>query len=232
MSTSTDQLQPGVHPRPGVLKTLGICNIVFSVLGGLCILWSVYFLIAMAAIRVSPQPVQFQVQVKAQAQQAPKAGVPVTATFNPFMGMNDPSLIRFSYVENGASILLNLLMFVTGIGLLNSKRWAARWWTVGACAKIAVVVVLWSYYIVAVAPTFSANMARYAEQMLAQQPAGRGGAPNVAFLTRVYQIMNLIVAVGTMLIASIYPAISLWLLSRPGVKAAIVDKPATEPELP
>jgi hypothetical protein len=30
---------------------------------------------------------------------------------------------------------------------------------------------------------------------------------------------------------SIYPAISLWLISRPGVQAALIDKPDTEPEL-
>jgi hypothetical protein len=47
-------------------------------------------------------------------------------------------------------------------------------------------------------------------------------------LTWVYSIMYLIMAVGAMLVSSLYPAISLWLLSRPGVKAALVDKPATE----
>ena len=44
--------------------------------------------------------------------------------------------------------------------------------------------------------------------------------------------MNLIVAVSIIILGSIYPAISLWVLSRPGVKAALVDKPVTEPELP
>jgi hypothetical protein len=60
-------------------------------------------------------------------------------------------------------------------------------------------------------------------------PAGR--VP-VDQLTLVYSVMNLIMAVMAILITSTYPAISIWLLSKPGVKAAIVDKPAQELELP
>ena len=42
MSTESYPPKPPVPPRPGVLKTLGILNIVFSVLGGLCILSSAF----------------------------------------------------------------------------------------------------------------------------------------------------------------------------------------------
>ena len=121
----------------------------------------------------------------------------------------------------------------TGIGLLNLRRWGARWWTYVAWLKIALPCLLWAYYIVAVAPTFSENMAKNVITIFQQQNVGaRARLPTLGDLTRIYSIMNSIVAVAAIVVSSIYPAISLWLLSRPGVKAAIVDKPLTEPELP
>jgi hypothetical protein len=227
MSTEDAPIKPPVHPRPGVLTTLGICNIVFSVMSGLCLLWSVYFMIAMASSNQVVQQAPVKVEVKGSA--PPGSAGPIVA-FNPLAGMNDTNFIRFSYLENGTGLITNGLMFVTGIGLLNRKRWGAQWWTYVAWLKIALPCLLWSYYIVAVAPGFSESMAKNVATMLQQQPGVRGKAINVSDLTRVYSIMNLIVAVGAMLVSSLYPAISLWLLSRPGVKAALVDKPATEPE--
>ena len=50
-------------------------------------------------------------------------------------------------------------------------------------------------------------------------------------LTQVYSIMCLIAAVGVIVFGLDLPRLSIWLLSRPGVKAALVDKPSTEPEL-
>ncbi len=231
MSTEDAPLKPPVHPRPGVVTTLGICNIVFSVLTGFCIFGSTAWIDLASSDQAAPEgPGQGRGQ--GQANPARRPAGPMVA-FNPFMGMDDPNFLRFSYVENGTSLITNGLMFATGIGLLNLRRWGARWWTYLAWAKIVLAVLLWGYYIVGVAPVFSESMAKNVVAMIQQsgRPAG-AGCRRSADLTRIYSIMNLIVAVGTMLIASIYPAISLWLLSRPGVKAAIVDKPATEPELP
>jgi hypothetical protein len=227
MSTEDAPIKPPVRPRPGVLTALGVCNIVFSVLSGLCMLSSMYFLFAMMASNQAAQQAQVKVEVKASA--PPGSAGPIIA-FNPFVGMNDTNFVRFSYVENGTSLITSGLMFATGIGLINRKRWGARWWTYGAWLKIALPCLLWSYYIVAVAPGFSESMAKNVATMIQQQPGVRGKSINVGDLTRVYSIMNLIVAVGMMLGSSLYPAISLWLLSRPGVKAALVDKPTTEPE--
>ena len=72
---------------------------------------------------------------------------------NPFMGMNDPKFLVFSFVENGRSCL-NGLMFATGIGLLNLRRWAARWWTYLAWFKIVWLFLIWGYFVIAVAPRF------------------------------------------------------------------------------
>ena len=215
-------------PRPGVLQALGICNVVFAVLSMLCIGWST--LMIYAASRIPEDTVE--VKVATSASQGKPGGVTMVGAFNPFMGFEDKNFIRFCYYENGVNLVINGLMFATGIGLLNRKRWAATGWGTLAWVRIVSVVIIWGCYIVAVAPSFSETMARDVLKQFAAQgiPANRG--PSLADMTRIYSIMNLILAVGAMTCTSIYPAISLWLLSRPGVKAAIVDGPAMEPELP
>jgi hypothetical protein len=254
----SDAIEPPIAfavPRPGVLTTLGICNIVFSILGFLCIGWST--MMVYVASQTTPPSVEAKVEVStapvmppvpeptsgpapspASAPSptptptpAPTAGSPMVATFNPFMGMQDRSFIRFSMAENGVGLIVDGLMLATGIGLLNRRRWAARGWGYLAWFRIVSVFLLWGYYIVAVAPAYSANLAKMVAGQMTSQGVPAGRIP-VDQLTRVYSVMNLIIAVMMMLITSIYPAISIWLLSKPGVKAAIVDKPAQELELP
>ena len=229
MSTDPDTIVPHVNTRPGIVQTLGVFNIVFSLLTLLCLssttLWAVLFL------KNVPPEQRVTVPVDPQAQPVPPGSKPMIA-YNPFMGMNDPTFLKFSYVDAGTGILLNGLMFATGIGLVNRKRWGARWWAYLAWTKILRLFVLWSVYIVAVAPSLSENMARNVVVMIQQQGVARAKLPPVGDLTRVYSIMNLIVAVSIMLFGSIYPATSLWVMSRPGFKAALVGKPAKEPEFP
>ena len=149
----------------------------------------------------------------------------MSAAFNPLMGMDDKNFVRFSLVENGVGVLVSGLMFATGIGLLNLRPWGAKWWGILAWFRLVFIFVSWSYYIVGVSPGFSAHMAQSVNAMFAAQGLPQGRAPSVADLTRVYSIMNLIIAVVAIVVSSLYPAISLWLLSRPGVKAAVIHEP-------
>lgn len=222
MSTASDLSSVPINPRPGVVKTLGICNIVFSALLSACMLSSTFWLFAL-----SVQPPQPKVQVTT----APQPGNQVMVAFNPFMGMDDPRFLRFCYIDVGTGVIINGIMFATGIGLINLRGWAARWWTVLAWTKIVRLTLLWGYFIVGVTPSLSANMAKAAMSML-QQGMVRGRGPTVADLTRIYSITNLVLAVSMIALGSIYPAISLWVLSRPGAQAALIDKSAQETELP
>jgi len=225
MSTtaSEDQSRPPVSPRPGVVKTLGICNVVFAALAGACISSSMFWWYAATSRRPT---------ISMVVKPAAKTGPGPAVAFNPFMGMDDPKFLRFSLVDAGTGLILNGLMLATGIALINLRRWGARWWTYIAWVKIVRLLLLWGFYIVAVAPALSENMGRSVAAMFQQQNIGPGRGPTVGDLTRVYSIMNLILAVGVIGLGSIYPAISLWLIGRPGVKAALIDKPNTEPELP
>jgi hypothetical protein len=226
MSIDPEPSLSHVNPRPGILRGLGVANIVFAVLSGLCIFsMSFWYVLAWST---PPTTANFKVEVISGT---PPPKVPTSMAFNPMMGMEDKNFLRFSLVENGVGLLTNGLMFALGIGLLNRSGWAARGWRLLAWVRLGLTLAFWSFYIVAVAPGFSETMARSVVTMFAQQGMPANRIPPVAELTRVYSIMNLLIAVGAIVISSIYPVISLWLLSRPGAKAAIIDRPIPEPEI-
>ena len=229
MSNAPIPPAPIINPRPGVLKALGICNIVFAALSMICILSSAFWYIAASGYNQAQAKAKAEVKIDlGPSTGAAKPGVPMIAAFNPFMGMDDRNFVRFSLLENGTGLLTNGLMFATGIGLLNLRRWGVRWWGILAWVKIGLAVGLWGYYIVGVAPGFSESMAKNVASMFSLQGIPANRAPSVADLTRVYSIMNLMMALGAMTVGSTYPVISLILLGRPRVKAAIVDLPLTE----
>lgn len=228
MSIDPEPSLSHVNPRPGILRGLGVANIVFAVLNGLCIFSiSFWYVLAFSAPQTRSE---IKVEVKASS---PGARVPASMAFNPMtIGMEDKNFLRFSLAENGVSLLTSGLMFALGIGLLNRSGWAARGWRLLAWVRLGLNLTFWGFYIVAIAPGFSETMARGAVAMFTQQGLPTNRVPPIADLIRVYSIMNLLIAVGAIVISSIYPAISLWLLARPGARAAVIDRPAQEPEIP
>jgi hypothetical protein len=213
MSTDAELPSQFVIPRPGVVKALGILNIVFSVIMLIGVIFSLFWFYAMVT--------------SAQAFVEPGAG----AAVNPMYGMNDPKVLRFTLIDAVTGLAVNAAMLASGIGLINLQRWGARLWTWTAWIKIVRLVVLWGFmYIIVVTPSLSENMGRSAVAMLNSQVGARR-APPLGELTKVYAVMNLIVGVGMVVFGSVYPAISLWILGRPGVKAALRKEAPKEPEL-
>ena len=141
----------------------------------------------------------------------------------PMFGMNQPSFVRFSIVDAVTGIALNLAMLASGVGLLNLRGWGARLWFWVGLTKIVRLVVLWGLvYTLYVAPSLSTEMAR---SLLASIPPGAKKPPTLGDLTRVYLIMNLVLSGSMVVLGSIYPAASIWLLGRPGIKASLVEPP-------
>jgi hypothetical protein len=218
MSTDPERPSPFAHPRPGVVKALGILNVVFAVLILMSLVMELMWVYAV--LRTAPG--------------LSEPGAPPSA--NPagiaMMGMNDPKLIRFTLLDAITGLVVNLMMLASGIGLINTRRWGAQLWAWTAWIKIVRLVLLWGFlYIVVVAPSFSESMARGALAMVNSR-VGVRGAPSLGQLTRAYAIMNLIVAAGMVVFGVVYPVLSLWMLSRPGVKAALKYDAQKEPELP
>ncbi|WP_435015728.1 hypothetical protein TA3x_003279 [Tundrisphaera sp. TA3] len=143
------------------------------------------------------------------------------STPNPYSFMGDPALIRFYIIDMATGLPLNIIMFASGIGLINARRWGAWWWTRAAWAKIVRLIAVYGYFIVAVVPPLSAGMTRMVMAMLEAQklPPGKGLKPEE--LTKLYIFSYSFMSVAMIVLGMIYPAVSIWILGRPGVKAAL-----------
>lgn len=218
MPTQTDRPIEFARPRPEIVKALGILNVVFAVMILIGLVIGLMWLYAM--VRAG------------HALDRPGANPSTWPAGLSMMGMNDPAFVRFTLIDVVTGLVVNLMMLASGIGLINIHRWGARLWTWTAWIKIARLVVLWGFfYIVLVTPSFSENMARAALAMMNPRLGARG-VPSLGQLTRLYAIINLIMAVAMIILGAIYPALSLWMLGRPGVRAALAIGASKEPESP
>lgn len=226
---------PPVRRRPGIVKGLGIANIVFSVLGMFSVLSTLWMVAATSMMKAPPRAemkIEVVIKAPASAATAPPAGKRTVPFFNPFIGMDDVYFLRYSVAHLATEVPLVALMFATGIGLLNLKGWAGRWWFWLSWASILRAVLLGGYFIVAVTPSMSESMAKSVHAMFQQQGLAAARIPPIQDLMRIYSIMLLVGGLLIIFCYSIYPVISILLLGRPGVKAALAEKPAaTEVEL-
>ena len=67
-------------------------------------------------------------------------------------------------------------------------------------------------------------MAKAVIEMFQAQGMPPGRVPPIQEFTRIYSIMCLIGGACMVVFPSIYPTISIWLLSRPSVQRALVGK--------
>lgn len=139
------------------------------------------------------------------------------------MGLSDPNFIRWSWAEVLTGLILNVLMLASGLGLLFWKPWARTLGVWAAALKVGRLTLLYSYCIVAIVPPMSERFGHMVGEMMVQQQQAIGRtAPPVStdMLVKVYTVMYSVMAAGTLVVGVIYPLISLWFLTRPGVKVA------------
>ena len=164
--------------------------------------------------------------------------VPMTPMMNfSDMGMDDPTLLTWSWIELTTGLVLNLMLLASGIGLLHCKTWS---WKLGlwtAILKIARLMVVYAACIIVVIPIFSQKMGNAVTNMMTAQQvqAGRPAAsmPSVDMFVKIYSVMYSGMAVGMIALGSVYPSVMIWTLTRPGVRAACFPyrsaKSSTEP---
>ena len=167
-----------------------------------------------------------------------KPGIPVTPMLDlSDMGLDDPKVLGWWWTELGTGIVVNLMMLASGIGLLYCKTWS---WKLGfwmAILKILRLTVVYAACIIVVIPAFSQKMGAAVSKMMVQQQAIAGrsaaSAPPPELFVKVYSVMYSGMAVGMIVMGSIYPLVVIWTLTRPGVRAACFPyqppKPSTEP---
>lgn len=139
----------------------------------------------------------------------------------------NPTLIGYTVTDFATGLLLNILMFASGIGLLAAKSWGRKLGVGVAILKIARLLILYGFAIFFVVPVVSDKMGdmvgKAAEQAQKQQPQ-RPNQPPLPQMDKtiktVYNVMGTTSAVLMIVFGVIYPIIMWRVLTRPKVKLA------------
>jgi hypothetical protein len=133
----------------------------------------------------------------------------------------DPRLMPYQLVELSSGLILNALMVAAGVGLIRLRAWgrSLAMWVSGL--KILWTAVMGVITVAIILPiTVSASQDYLRKAMAEQAAAGIRPAPQMAQVGRYLGVFSTASAVGATLIALIFPAITLWVLTRPGARAA------------
>jgi hypothetical protein len=139
---------------------------------------------------------------------------------------SDFRLAIYYCTELGVGILLNLLMVISGVGLLGLAEWARRLAVGVAWAKILRWVAMTILTMVLVLPITTQKMQK-AFDKIEQQTKVRAGAATpfpMGGLAQLTLISGAVTVVFEALVFSIYPGLSIWFLTRPRVRAACIAK--------
>jgi hypothetical protein len=236
-------------PPTSIPRVIGIMNIIFAGLLLLCGLWQIVnvALQSTMAPMMAGQQAQAQKameqqrqaelrdlqqrekaskdpQEKAalQAQEKALQAQPVPNLPDMTQFMNNPRTKTFTLADAATGMLLNILLLVSGIGLLKYREWGrvtALW---VAALKIVRLIALYSFFIVAIVPDAVQQFRRIFEEMAKAGPPGQKGPGPEQFATfaTAMGIAMTVYGILMILIGSIYPLVVLILLTRPRVKAA------------
>ncbi len=191
-------------PRPGWAKALGISHITIASLSSLMLIVSIVYALIFATSK--------------SADGGPSV----------MMGMDDPRYLWFVMIDGFSGLIANGFTFASGVALVNLRAWGARVWHWLAPAKIGRLVVVWGGFIVGVAPVLSSNMGQSVAKIMQQQAPQRTLLQNAAQMSLVYAWMFLAMGIGMIVLGSIYPAVTWWLVRRPGIRFAL-DEGGAEP---
>lgn len=138
----------------------------------------------------------------------------------------------FSYAELGISLILDILLLVSGILLIrlsSSGKTLAVWW---AGLQIVAIVLLTVGNIVVVQPINKPLTEKAIAKMEADAKGKPPGSPEAATLqmTKISASLATPILVGKAVGSMIYPAVLLILLNTAGARAALLGKKPATPE--
>ena len=231
-----EQRHIAVTPNITTVRVFAILNIIFALLGAAACAYAILMAVVMPMVsggieQADKQAEQAQAELLADLEQqeadavteeekeqirAMRQQATTTSPAPPlemFRAMSDPKLIAYGIADGSTGLILNVMMFISGIGLLSRKEWARRLalWTAGL--KIAQVIVMQIVNIMLIVPI----QAKAMQAMFDEMNANGAGAPPIN-MGEVQGMMYTALAIFTVVVCSIYPALTLWFLSRPGAK--------------
>jgi hypothetical protein len=158
-----------------------------------------------------------------------KVALPITMDMEK-LGLARKGYFQYYAVETTTAVVLDILMLAAGVGLVKRRMWGIRLGIGTAAAKLVRLVLINGCFILLIVPPLAQASGRVGfEMVMRAQGGGGGGFPkgmDLAFFTRMYYITYTIIPVFWIVTGSIYPAISIWLLTRPGARAACEERAA------
>jgi hypothetical protein len=138
--------------------------------------------------------------------------------------MASPTFSNWSWFDLITSAVTNILWIIFGARLIAKRETGRKGSIVTSILKIARGAVSQTIYIIVVVPVMSKGISDAMQEMIKASPGGGGPPFNMGM---VLGVTYTVTAIMTLIGGSVYPVISWWLLTRPRVKAAMVDaKPA------
>jgi hypothetical protein len=137
--------------------------------------------------------------------------------------MSDPWYAGYYWTEVSSGVLLNIAMIVAGAGLVAMAEWGRRLALGVAWLKILRLTAIMIITLVVILPMTTERTKRMFDKMEAQIKTKGGAGPGVGFSASMSQataVFGAVSSVGTAVLGSIYPALALWFLTRPGARAA------------
>jgi hypothetical protein len=161
--------------------------------------------------------------------------VPDLGDMTGFSMYSDPRLAIFYFTEVIAGIVLNILMVISGIGLLGLSDWGRRLAIGVSWGKIVRWVAMAIVTLVLVLPITTQKMQKMFDKIEQQTKAQSGGRPVPPIGSTMAQfslIGGAVVIVVEVILFSIYPGLSIWFLTRARARAACMARPQKDPLFP
>jgi hypothetical protein len=166
-----------------------------------------------------------KVEIEARRREVKSRPRPFTAASMDLatMGMTDQKTLAWSIAEVTSGLVLNILLLASGIGLLSWKPWSRPLGVWTSALKIVRLALLYGFFVVAIAPMIGQKYGQAVSQMMTQGQIGgmpKGATLATSTLVQIYTITYSLLGAGMIVCGAVYPAVAIWLLTRPGVKAA------------
>jgi hypothetical protein len=141
---------------------------------------------------------------------------------NEVTGMNDWRVFTYYVTELAAAIILNVLMIIAGAGLIGLTAWGRRLAILVAELKIVRQFLMVVVSMALILPISLDRTQKMYAKMEAQMKVGRGAAMPMPLseIARMGAIAGAVMTVFGAVLASIYPALLIWFLTRPPARAA------------
>ncbi|HWE35003.1 MAG TPA: hypothetical protein VG406_00410 [Isosphaeraceae bacterium] len=170
-----------------------------------------------AAARTEAEWAEAHAEVQAREATPPQPPQPQAMFFE---AMDDRRVKPYLWLDAATGIALNVAMFVGAIGLIQLREWGRKTSNWVAAIKVLRIAAALALGVGVVAPAIGLAMGDSLGKFLAQMPTvpRRGTSP--AELKKFMTIGWTAGLIVFELLALVWPVIVLWVLSRPGARAA------------